>query len=56
MVNAIEADDAKLYYSLYDDQLKEYYKENWYYGDEETFDAVTKPLKESRDFYGIFQR
>ena len=51
MVTAIEADDAKLYFSLYDDQIKEYYKENWYYGDEETFDAITKPLNESRDFY-----
>ncbi len=51
MVTAIETDDAKLYYSLYDEQIKAYYKENWYYGDEETFDAVTKPLKESRDFY-----
>ena len=51
MVTAIENDDAKLYYSLYDEQIKEYYKENWYYGDEETFDAVTKPLSESRGFY-----
>ena len=51
MVTAIETNDAKLYYSLYDEQIKSYYKENWYYGDEETFDAVTKPLNESRDFY-----
>ncbi len=51
MVTAIESNDAKLYYSLYDEQIKEYYKDNWYYGDEETFDAVTKPLSESRDFY-----
>lgn len=51
MVNAIETNDAKLYYSLYDEQIIEYYKENWYYGDEETFNAVTKPLQESRDFY-----
>ena len=51
MVTAIETNDAELYYSLYDDQIKAYYKENWYYGDEETFDAVTKPLSESRDFY-----
>ena len=51
MVTAIETNDAKLYYTLFDEQIKEYYKENWYYGDEETFDAVTKPLNESRDFY-----
>ena len=51
MVTAIQTNDAKLYYSLYDEQIKEYYKENWYYGDEETFDAITKPLQESRDFY-----
>lgn len=51
MVTAIETNDAKLYYNLYDEQIKAYFKENWYYGDEETFDAVTKPLNESRDFY-----
>lgn len=51
MVIAIESNDSNLYYSLYDEQIREYYKQNWYYGDEETFDAVTKPLKESRDFY-----
>lgn len=51
MVTAIETNDAELYFSLYDDQIIEYYKENWYYGDEETFDAVTKPLSKSRDFY-----
>ncbi len=51
MVEAIQTNDSELYYSLYDEQIKAYYKENWYYGDEETFDAVTKPLVESRDFY-----
>ncbi|MBQ7115117.1 MAG: hypothetical protein IJN94_01735 [Clostridia bacterium] len=51
MVTAIETNDSELYYSLYDDQIIEYYKENWYYGAEETFEAVTKPLQESRDFY-----
>lgn len=51
MVTAIQNNDAKQYYSLYDEQIKGYYKENWYYGDEETFDAVTKPLRDSRDFY-----
>ena len=51
MVTAIQTNDADLYYSLYDEQIKAYYKENFYYGDEETFDAMTKPLCESRDFY-----
>ena len=51
MVEAIENDDAELYYSLYDDQIKEFYKENFYYGEEETFDAMTKPLQESKEFY-----
>ena len=51
MVTAIENDDAELYYSLYDEHIKSYYKENFYYGDEETFDAMTKPLQESREFY-----
>ncbi len=51
MVTAIQANDAELYYSLYDDQIIEYYKENFYYGDEETFDAVTKSLEKSVAFY-----
>lgn len=51
MVTAIETNDADLYYSLYDEQIKAYNKENFYYGDQETFDAMTKPLKESREFY-----
>ncbi len=51
MVTAIDNNDADLYYSLYDEQIKEYYKENFYYGEEETFDALTSPLTESRDFY-----
>lgn len=51
MVSAIETNDAELYYSLYDEQIVGYYKENWYYGDQETFDAVTKPLSQSREFY-----
>ncbi len=51
MVEAIENNDAELYYSLYDEHIKSYYKENFYYGDEETFDAMTKPLQESREFY-----
>lgn len=51
MVEAIQTDDAELYYSLYDEQIKAYYKDNFYYGDEETFDAITKPLVESRKFY-----
>ncbi len=51
MVNATQTNDAELYYSLYDEQIKEYYKENFYYGDEETFNALTSPLGESRAFY-----
>lgn len=51
MVNAIENDNAELYYSLFDEQTKEYYKENWYYDDEETFNAMTEPLTKSVEFY-----
>ena len=51
MVNAIQLNDQQLYYSLYDDQIKEYYKENFYFGDEETYDAFVSPLTESREFY-----
>lgn len=53
MVKAIQYDDAQLYYSLYDDQIIEYYKENWYFADDETFEAVTEPLRESREFYSV---
>ena len=51
MVTAIETNDADLYYSLYDEQIKAYNKENFYFGDEETFDAMTKDLHDSREFY-----
>lgn len=51
MVDAINTDNSSLFYSLYDDQLLKYYKDNWYYTDEETFAAVTEPLRASREFY-----
>lgn len=51
MVTAIQTNDSELYYSLYDEHIKSYYKDNFYYGDEETFEALTNPLKESREFY-----
>lgn len=48
---AIEANDRELYYGLFDNQIKEYKKENWYFDDDETFRAMTEPLEKSVAFY-----
>lgn len=48
---AIEQNDSKLYYSLYDEQMKEYKKSNWYFSDEETNKAMVEPLVKSINFY-----
>lgn len=50
-VTAINTDDANMYYELYDQQLKDYKKQNWYFGGEETFAAMTEPLVKSTEFY-----
>ncbi len=48
---AIQNNDEKLYYSLFDDDIKQYKKENRYFGDEETFDNMVLPLAQSNEFY-----
>lgn len=48
---AIENNDDDLYYSLFDEQIKEYKKENWYYNEEETFKAMVEPMNKSVAFY-----
>lgn len=48
---AIESNNADLYYSLFDEQIKAYKKEHWYYNDEETFKAMVEPLNKSVAFY-----
>ncbi len=49
--SAIQNNDEKLYYSLFDDDIKQYKKENRYFGDEETFDNMVLPLAQSNEFY-----
>ena len=49
--SAIENNDADLYYSLFDEQIKAYKKEHWYYSDDETFKAMVQPLNKSVTFY-----
>ncbi len=51
LVLSIEKNDSDLYLSLYDDELINYKKENYYYGESETYDNMVKPLQESRIFY-----
>lgn len=48
---AVSTHDENLYYSLYDEQIVSYKKDNRYYEDEETFSAFTEPLRESVAFY-----
>ncbi len=49
--SAIETKNENLYYSLFDDDIKEYKKENRYFADEETFENMVSPMYESVDFY-----
>ena len=49
--HSIENEDEKLYYSLFDENIKEYKKQNRYYGDEETFSHFISPMVESNEFY-----
>lgn len=50
-VAAVNNNDVNAYYSLFDESLKEYKKENWYFDEEETLNAMTEPLVKSREFY-----
>lgn len=51
MVLSVNNKDAQMYYSLYDEQIKKYNKDNWYFDDDETFSAMTEPLQKTIDFY-----
>lgn len=48
---ALNRNDETLYFSMYDEQIAEFKKENRYYEDEETFAAMTEPLEQSVSFY-----
>lgn len=50
-IHSIQSQDENLFYSLYDDGIKEYKKENRYYGDEETLNNMVSPMRESYRFY-----
>lgn len=43
--------DSELYFSLYDDNIKKYKKDNRYFGDEETFEQMVLPMQQSNEFY-----
>ena len=43
--------DAELYFSLYDENIKKYKKDNRYFGEEETFEQMVLPMQQSNDFY-----
>ncbi len=48
---AIQDNNVDGYYALFDENYKTYYKENWYFADEETKNAITEPLEKTRTFY-----
>ncbi len=50
-IQSIQKQDEKLFYSLYDEGIKEYKKENRYYGEDETFLNMVSPMSESNEFY-----
>ena len=51
LTQAINTNDTELYYSLYDAEIKEYNKENWYYDEEQTILHMTEPLNTATSFY-----
>ncbi len=51
LCQAIEENNRELYFNLYDEQIKEYKKKNWYFNDDETYKAITVPLEKSVLFY-----
>ena len=50
-IEAIHTSDKDLYYSIFDDNIKRYKKENRYFGEEETFEQIILPMSQSGDFY-----
>ncbi len=51
LCQAIESNNGELYYSLFDEQIKEYKKTNWYFNDDETYKAMVEALDKSVAFY-----
>lgn len=50
-VKATQTADKDLYYSLYDDNIKKYKKDNRYFGDDETYAQIVQPMEKSDVFY-----
>lgn len=50
-IHSVQNQDEELFYALYDEGIKEYKKENRYYGDEETIAHIVLPMHESHEFY-----
>lgn len=50
-VHSVDTNDRELFFSLYDDSIIKYKKENRYFADEETFKQMVMPVDESTDFY-----
>lgn len=48
---AIELNDAELFYTLFDDQIKSYNKEYLYFDDEVVLTEMTTSMRRSNDFY-----
>lgn len=51
MVKSIKHNDEKSYYSIYDEDLKQYKKEYVYFSDEALMEGLTSPMTESNTFY-----
>ncbi len=50
-IYSIQNQNEELFYSLYDEGIKEYKKESRYYGNEETVANMVAPMNESHAFY-----
>ena len=50
-VRSVDKYDKELYFSLYDESLIKYKKENRYFGDDETFNQMVIPVDDSVAFY-----
>ncbi len=50
-VKSTQTSDKDLYYSLYDDNIKKYKKDNRYFGEEETYAQIVLPMVQSDEFY-----
>lgn len=50
-VKAVRNEDEELFYSLYDEYIKEYNKNNRFFAEDETYAQMVLPVKESSVFY-----